>query len=109
MRVFLPSIVQQKREFSDYWRMQACLFISCIECSLRLTVVYRIVSPLRSCFFSSSGLWYSGNCFPILYDGANDRLDGTTGSMERVTGSMERTTGLGNRLDGTSDRLGQPA
>ena len=79
--------------------MQACLFISCIECSLRLTVVYRIVSPLRSCFFSSSGMLYSSNCFPILYDRANDRFDGTS----------DRLDGTSDRLDGTSDWLGQPA
>ena len=79
--------------------MQACLFISCIECSLRLTVVYRIVSPLRSCFFSSSGILCSSNCFPILYDGTNDRLDGTN----------DRLDGTSDRLDGTNDRLGQPA
>ena len=99
MGVFLPSIVQQRREFSDYWRMQACLFISCIECSLRLTVVYLIVPPLRSCFLSPSGMLYSSNYFPILYDGTSYRLDGTN----------DRLDGANDRLDGTSDRLGQPA
>ena len=121
--LFLPSIVQQRREFSDYWRMQAWLFISCIECSIRLTVDYRIISPLRSCFFSSSNLWYSSNCNPILYDGTNDLLDGANDRLGQparwnewpawwnewpawwsewpawATGLMERMTGLGNRLD----------
>ena len=93
--------------------MQACLFISCIECSLRLTVVYLIVPPLRSCFLSPSGMLYSSNYFPILYDGTSYRLDGTNdrldGANDRLDGTSDRLDGTRDRLDGTSDRLGQPA